>query len=71
MSLEGGLSRRRCLGGAVTAGALSVLSLPQAARAGAQIEEPLIDSVRTALSSAVHNKAPPEPQFTDTEARQP
>jgi len=69
MSLEGGLSRRRCLGGAVTAGALSVLSLPQAARAGAQIEEPLIDSVRTALSSAVHNKAPPVPEFSDTEAR--
>ena len=69
MSLEGGLSRRRCLGGAVTAGALSVLSLPQAARAGAQIEEPLIDSVRTALSSAVHNKAPPVPEFSSTEAR--
>jgi len=69
MSLEGGLSRRRCLGGAVTAGALTVLALPQAARAGAQIEEPLIDSVRTALSSAVHNKAPPVPEFSDTEAR--
>lgn len=37
--------------------------------AGAQIEEPLIDSVRTALSSAIHNKAPPVPQFADTEAR--
>lgn len=69
MSLEGSLSRRRCLGGAVTAGALTVLSLPQAARAGAQIEEPLIDSVRTALSSAVHNKAPPVPEFSNTEAR--
>ena len=69
MSLEGGLSRRQCLGGAVTAGALTMLSLPQAARAGAQIEEPLIDSVRTALSSAVHNKAPPVPEFSDTEAR--
>jgi len=69
MSLEGGLSRRQCLGGAVTAGALAVLSLPQAAMAGAQIEEPLIDSVRTALSSAIHNKAPPVPQFANTEAR--
>ena len=37
MSLEGGLSRRRCLGGAAAAGALSVLSQPQAAHAGAQI----------------------------------
>ncbi|HEX7867642.1 MAG TPA: lytic transglycosylase domain-containing protein [Variovorax sp.] len=69
MSLEGGLSRRQCLGGAVTAGALTVLSLPQAAFAGAQIEEPLIDSVRTALSSAIHNKAPPVPQFANTETR--
>lgn len=69
MSLPGGLSRRQCLGGAVTAGALSVLALPQAAHAGAQIEEPLIDSVRTALSSAIHNKAPPVPQFANTEAR--
>ncbi|CAN7565197.1 lytic transglycosylase domain-containing protein [Variovorax paradoxus] len=70
MSLEGGLSRRRCLvGGAAAAGALAALSLPQAARAGAQIEEPLIDSVRTALSSAVHNKAPPVPEFSSTEAR--
>ena len=69
MSLGGSLSRRRCLGGAVTAGALAALSLPQAARAGAQIEEPLIDSVRTALSSAIHNKAPPVPEFSSTEAR--
>jgi soluble lytic murein transglycosylase-like protein len=69
MSPEGGLTRRHCLGGAVTAGALAVLSLPRAALAGAQIEEPLIDSVRTALSSAIHNKAPPVPQFANTEAR--
>ncbi|MDH6591150.1 soluble lytic murein transglycosylase-like protein [Variovorax sp. TBS-050B] len=64
-----GLSRRRCLGGAAAAGALSLLALPQRATAGAQIEEPLIDSVRTALSSAIHNKAPPVPQFASTEAR--
>jgi len=37
--------------------------------AGAQIEEPLIDSVRTALSSAIHNKAPPIPEFGDTDSR--
>jgi soluble lytic murein transglycosylase-like protein len=37
--------------------------------AGAQIEEPLIDSVRTALSSAVANHAPPVPEFKDTESR--
>ena len=69
MSVEGGLSRRQCLGGAAAAGALVALSLPQAAHAGAQIEEPLIDSVRTALSSAIHNKAPPVPEFSSTEAR--
>ena len=37
--------------------------------AGAQQEEPLIDAVRTALSSAVHNAAPPVPEFANTEAR--
>ncbi len=39
------------------------------AAAGAQIEEPLIDSVRTALSSAIQNAAPPIPEFQDTESR--
>ena len=62
-----GLSRRLCLGGAA-AGALSIVC-PQAAMAGAQIEEPLIDSVRTALSSAIANAAPPIPEFADTESR--
>ena len=37
--------------------------------AGKQAEEPLIDSVRTALSSAISNHAPPVPEFADTEAR--
>ena len=37
--------------------------------AGAQIEEPLIDSVRTALTSAIANQAPPVPEFRDTESR--
>ena len=39
------------------------------AHAGNQIEEPLADSVRTALSSAVTNSAPPEPEFPDTASR--
>jgi soluble lytic murein transglycosylase-like protein len=43
--------------------------LPREARAGAQAEEPLIDSVRSALSSAIANNAPPKPAFTNTEAR--
>ena len=37
--------------------------------AGGQLEEPLIDSVRTALSSAVANTAPPEPIFSSTESK--
>jgi soluble lytic murein transglycosylase-like protein len=61
-------SRRLCLG-AGAAGALSLLGWPQGAWAGAQIEEPLIDSVRSALTSAIHNKAPPVPEFTTTDAR--
>jgi len=34
-----------------------------AARAGAQVEEPLADSVRTALSAAIAGRAPPRPSF--------
>jgi len=37
--------------------------------AGAQIEEPLMDSVRTALGSAIANAAPPVPEFADTDSR--
>jgi soluble lytic murein transglycosylase-like protein len=39
------------------------------AHAGAQLEEPMIDAVRTALSSAVANQAPPIPEFNDMESR--
>ena len=39
------------------------------AHAGGQIEEPLADSVRTALSSAIANSAPPVPDFTDIDQR--
>ena len=39
------------------------------ARAGGQIEEPLADSVRGALSSAIANSAPPVPEFPDTDSR--
>ena len=41
----------------------------RAARAGAQVEEPLADSVRTALSSAVADAAPPKPSFERIEDR--
>ncbi|CAM8667531.1 MltE Soluble lytic murein transglycosylase and related regulatory proteins (some contain LysM/invasin domains) [Comamonadaceae bacterium] len=47
-----------------------LLSFPQQrAWAGGQLEEPLVDSVRTALSSAITNSAPPIPEFQDTESR--
>jgi soluble lytic murein transglycosylase-like protein len=48
---------------------LGTLSFQEQAQAGAQREEPLIDAVRTALSSAVHNTAPPVPEFASTESR--
>ncbi len=59
------LNRRRCLWGAL---ALSVWP-SEWAYAGGQLEEPLADSVRTALSSAIANAAPPVPEFSSTEAR--
>jgi soluble lytic murein transglycosylase-like protein len=45
------------------------LSIHEYSRAGAQIEEPLIDSVRTALSASIANQAPPIPEFSQTEAQ--
>ena len=60
-------SRRECLVQLLTG--LGLLTLGEEAWAGGQLEEPLIDSVRTALSSAVRNAAPPIPEFNDTESR--
>ena len=48
---------------------LSSLLFGEQTCAGAQAQEPLIDSVRTALSSAIANQAPPVPEFPDTESR--
>ncbi len=61
------ISRRNCLK-AAPAG-IGLLWLPGSARAGSQLEEPLVDSVRSALSSAIANSAPPIPEFRDTEGR--
>jgi soluble lytic murein transglycosylase-like protein len=41
----------------------------QPALAGAQIEEPLADSVRGALSAAIADSQPPKPKFDSSEAR--
>lgn len=64
---SGGVSRREGLHRGLLWGAGLLFS--GRAFAGAQIEEPLADSVRTALSSAIQNAAPPVPEFTDTESR--
>ena len=45
------------------------LLIAEHAIAGGQLEEPLIDSVRTALTSAIARHAPPVPEFKDTESR--
>ena len=63
----GGLTRRTCL--AASVGAAGVWLAPGVAHAGGQLEEPMADSVRTALSSAIANSAPPVPTFATTEAR--
>jgi soluble lytic murein transglycosylase-like protein len=67
-----GLSRpgreRRAL---LTASVLSpmVTGWPKAVLAGAQVEEPLADSVRSVLSAAIANRAPPKPGFASIEER--
>jgi soluble lytic murein transglycosylase-like protein len=62
------IGRRRWIRAALAGGGLWSLGMG-AARAGAQLEEPLIDSVRTVLSSAVANNAPPIPEFAELEQR--
>jgi soluble lytic murein transglycosylase-like protein len=59
------ITRRAC--GALVG--LGLLGCGTRAFAGAQIEEPLADSVRTALSSAIANSAPPVPHFADLDGR--
>lgn len=55
--------------GLLALAACGLPALPATALAGGQIEEPLADSVRSALSAAIANTAPPIPEFTDTEKR--
>ena len=62
-----GSMRRRLVLAAAAAPALWLQ--PRLARAGKQAEEPLADSVRTALSSAIANSAPPKPVFSSIEER--
>ena len=60
-------NRRRCM--LSLASGIGWLAFQPPASAGGQLEEPLVDSVRTALSAAVGNKAPPLPEFSDTASR--
>lgn len=60
-------SRRRVLGQITALAALAAWH--GAGQAGAQVEEPLADAVRTALGAAVHGQAPPVPEFADTASR--
>jgi len=58
---KGASVKRRCL-------LISAIA-PLAAHAGAQLEEPLADAVRSALSAAIAQGAPPRPTFTRIEER--
>ncbi|MBL8387191.1 MAG: lytic transglycosylase domain-containing protein [Hydrogenophaga sp.] len=62
------LNRRQCLLRVTALGAVGCIGTGMV-HAGGQIEEPLADSVRTALAAAIANGAPPVPEFTDTEKR--
>jgi soluble lytic murein transglycosylase-like protein len=59
-------SRRDCLLGAAS---LGLGTWPTWSHAGGQLEEPLADSVRGALSAAIANSAPPVPEFADMHKR--
>lgn len=59
------LPRRRAL---LVAG-LTAAAPWREARAGAQVEEPLADSVRLALRASVTDSAPPKPSFVSLDAR--
>lgn len=70
MNSTGGVAprmRRRWLLGAL--GSVALSGSPRLAMAGAQVEEPLADSVRSALSAAVGGDAPPKPAFDNIDER--
>jgi soluble lytic murein transglycosylase-like protein len=58
-------SRRRLLAWPAAA----VLASARPAHAGAQVDEPLGDAVRSALAAAVADAAPPRPSFSSSEQR--
>jgi len=58
------VNRRQCLLQAAALGSAGWLCTG-VVRAGGQLEEPLADSVRSALSAAIASSAPPVPEFND------
>ena len=62
--LSRGARGRRALVAAAVVAPL-VAAWPRVALAGAQVEEPLADAVRSALAAAIADAAPPKPTFTD------
>jgi soluble lytic murein transglycosylase-like protein len=61
-------SQRRAIVAAALLGPLAA-AMPCTARAGAQVEEPLADAVRSALSAAIADTAPPKPAFATIDER--
>ena len=62
-----GSQRRVFIAG--TAACVGTLAWPRLAVAGAQVEEPLADAVRSVLSAAIADRAPPKPTFANIEER--
>lgn len=62
------VDRRQCLLRSAALGAAGWLGTGLV-HAGGQLEEPLADSVRSALSAAIASGAPPVPEFSDTTKR--
>jgi soluble lytic murein transglycosylase-like protein len=73
LSMDAFFDRKRRLALVNTAqGAIGFIAsglTPSVALAGRQLEEPLADSVRGALSAAIASSAPPIPEFKDTESK--
>jgi soluble lytic murein transglycosylase-like protein len=70
--MTGALSRRGGERRAIVAAAVfgpAAATWPRLASAGAQAEEPLADAVRSALSAAVADSAPPKPSFANIDDR--
>jgi soluble lytic murein transglycosylase-like protein len=62
------MNRRQCLLRAAALGSAGWLGTG-VVHAGGQVEEPLADSVRSALSAAIASGAPPVPEFSDINRR--